>query len=331
MSPSNAHSRLEWIHVPPSESSHRIAEIVSSGLSRPQKSLPCHLFYDKRGSQLFEDICALPEYYLTRSEREILEAHAEEIAAQFGGRPMLAELGSGSSAKTQVLIEAFLRRHGRLRYAPIDISPTILEESALVLLDRYDTLEIIAIAAEYRRGLEKIDRQANRNKLILWLGSSVGNFSRKDAGQFLRGVHGHMSADDRLLVGVDLRKSAAILEPAYDDQAGVTAEFNKNILRRLNRELQANFDVNAFAHRAVYVETEGRVEMHLVSERAQCATIGTSGETFQFEAGETIHTENSYKYSFEEMNELARLSGFHPKKRWTDSADLFGLNLWAPQ
>jgi dimethylhistidine N-methyltransferase len=303
---------------------------VETGLEARAKTLPCRFFYDDDGSQIFEEICRLPEYYLTRAELEILERNCDEIAQSFGSKTSLVELGSGSSTKTRTLIEAFLGHHGRLRYVPVDISRGMLEQSANELLEDYPGLEITAIAAEYRHGLSKISAEDIDRKLILWLGSSIGNFTRVEASHFLSGVRKAMDASDRLLMGVDLRKDRKALELAYDDPAGVTARFNKNILSRVNRELGADFELDEFAHRAIFDEAEGRVEMHLESLRDQTVSISALDMDVEFSEGETIHTENSYKYSPGEIDALAQSANMSVERRWTDGAARFSVNLLAP-
>src|SRR5262249_49708141 len=195
-----------------------------------------------------EAICDLPEYYLTRAEREILATRADELAARFPPGITLVELGSGNASKTRLIIEALLRRQDRLGYVPIDICRTVLEESALELLRDYSNLEVAAVAAEYRQGLEYVRKETSGPKLILWLGSNVGNFDRAEAADFLRSVRAAMNRADRLLMGVDLRKDRSTLEPAYDDSQGVTAQFNLNLLARINRDLGGHFDLEAFRH-----------------------------------------------------------------------------------
>ena len=233
---------------------------VRAGLTAPKKELPCRYLYDAEGSALFEEICALPEYYLTRAEQEILETHAGEILASCPSDAALVELGSGSAKKTRTLIDAALAQRSTLRYMPIDISRSMLEESSRALLADYAAVEITAIAAEYRAGLRWLRRQRD-SKLVLWLGSNVGNFGRTEAARFLRGVRATMAPGDRLLMGVDLRKSRAVLEAAYDDAAGVTARFSLNLLARINRELGGHFDLDAFAHRSRWNERLGRIEI----------------------------------------------------------------------
>lgn len=313
------------------EDVHRaeFARDVQIGLTASPKYLSCHYFYDREGSELFEQICELPEYYLTRAEREILQARAAEIAAQFQQPITLVELGSGSAAKTRLLIEAFLSRQPTLCYLPVDISRSALEESSELLLKEYPTLEIIAIAGEYHIGLRQLRTVATGPKLVLWLGSNIGNLERAEAAQFLQRVRDTMSSSDRVLVGIDLRKDRAVLESAYDDAHGVTARFNLNLLARINRELGAQFDLQAFRHRAVYNDDLGRIEMYLVSTRAQQVFVEGLGLSLSFAAGEAIHTENSYKYSLVEIEALARAAGLRLERQWFDAERRFSENLFA--
>jgi dimethylhistidine N-methyltransferase len=304
---------------------------VRAGLTARKKRLSCRYLYDATGSALFERICELPEYYLTRAELSILQARADAIVADSAPDAALVELGSGSATKTRTLIEAMLRRRDTLRYVPIDISRAILTESARALVADYATLEVHGIAAEYRAGLRLLRRQRAQPKLVLWLGSNVGNFNRADAARFLRGVRATLSDRDRLLMGVDLRKPPAVLEAAYDDAAGVTARFNLNLLARANRELGGDFELDAFAHRARWNERWGRVEMHLVSRRRQRVRIARLDLEIDFADGEGIFTESSYKYSLDEIERLARASGFVVEQHWRDRDRRFSVNLLAPQ
>ena len=303
---------------------------MATGLQQNPKSLPCRYFYDEEGSQLFEAICTLPEYYLTRIERAILQERAAAIASLFCSNIALVELGSGSAAKTRILIEAFLCRQGALRYIPVDISRTILEESSPALLQDFPELEILAIAGEYQDGLEYLKTRSDQPVLILWLGSNVGNFERSEAAAFLRRVRDTMSPQDRLLVGIDLRKDRAVLERAYDDAQGVTARFNLNILAHINRELGGHFDLENFHHRAVYNPEPGRIEMYLVSTNAQSIPIDHLDLEVEFAAGEAIHTENSYKYSRAEIQALASDAGLRLEQQFFDAHQRFSVNLFAP-
>jgi L-histidine N-alpha-methyltransferase len=325
---SSALQRYTLIDTVPEQES--FADAVAAGLARRPRRIPCRFLYDERGSRLFEEICALPEYYLTRAEREILLARADRIAARFDRPIVLAELGSGSSAKTRLVIDACLSRHGRLRYVPVDISRSMLEASSLELLERYESLEIRAIASELRTGLRHVGRETSRPKLILWLGSSVGNLTRDEASAFLGRVRRAMTPDDALLIGIDLRKSRAVLERAYDDAAGVTARFTLNLLERMNRELGARWDASAFQHRAVYHEDEGRVAIEIVSLRRQRIAIEALEIDLELARGETIHAEDSFKYSLAEIDTLASTAGMRVEERWQDRGGRFGLNLFAP-
>jgi dimethylhistidine N-methyltransferase len=299
------------------------AEDVRAGLLAAKKELSCRYFYDDAGSRLFERICELPEYYLPHAEREILERNAPRIAELLAPGAALIELGSGNAAKTTLIIAEILRRQGSLLYIPLDVSRTILEESSARLLASFGTLVIEAIVAEYDRGLGMLRHRASDPKLILWLGSNIGNFDRRGAADFLLRVRRVMSPGDRLLVGIDLRKGRTLVEPAYDDAAGVTAEFNKNILARINRELGADFDLRHFRHRAVYDEVSGRIEMYLVSDRMQWVTVQRLGLSVRFAEGEAIHTEDSYKYGSEEITELAERAGMVIEARYVDSRSRF--------
>ncbi|MDA0334454.1 MAG: L-histidine N(alpha)-methyltransferase [bacterium] len=300
------------------------------GLTAPRKWLPCLYFYDEVGSNLFEQICDLPEYYPTRTERAILEEHADDLVAHVGHAVDLVELGSGSASKTRLVVEALLRRHGQLRFIPVDISRSILEESSLALVEDYAGLEVFAVAGEYHDGLDFLKTEGGPPRLILWLGSNVGNFERADAVHFLQRLHGAMRPGDQLLAGIDLRKDPALLIAAYDDAAGVTAAFNRNILTRINRELKGAFALDQFRHEARWNVAEGRVEMHLVSLTEQSVRIEDLDLLVPFAAGESIHTENSYKYSLSEIQRLAAASGFVTNGQWLDAAQRFSVNLWQP-
>ncbi len=321
--------RYSLIEGEPAEEASFGAE-VDRGLTATEKHIPCRFLYDERGSKLFEEVCETPEYYVTGVEREILEARSDEISDRYPERITLAELGSGNSAKTRLLIEAFLRRHGGLRYLPVDISRSMLEQSSLELLERYRTLEIRAIASEYEAGLHHVRTETDRSKLIAWLGSNVGNLDRAEAEAFVGGIRAAMASDDRLLIGIDLRKDRQVLEQAYDDPAGVTARFSLNLLERINRELGGRFDADAFRHRAEYHEAEGRVEIALESRCTQTVAIDDIGLEVEFAEGESIHIENAYKYSLDEVDGLAAAADMGVDRRWLDPLERFSLNLMAP-
>ncbi len=307
-----------------------LASEVRAGLTAIPKRIPCRFFYDEVGSQIFEEICELPEYYLTRAESEILRDRAEDVARRYSRPILLVELGSGSSTKTRLLIEALLREHGALSYVPVDISPSALEASALQLLDDYKRLEVRAIAGEYQDGLRRIRRDTQRPKLILWLGSSIGNLDRQSTERFVSNLRGGMNLQDRLLLGIDLRKDREVLESAYDDSSGVTARFNRNLLERINRELGGQFDSETFDFHAAYDEVGGRVVSHLRSRREQTVRIEDLDLDVEFAASETIHTENAFKYSPTEIDALARCTGFALEEHWLDAQNRYSVNLFAP-
>jgi dimethylhistidine N-methyltransferase len=323
-------ARFSLVELDTDQHLESLASEARAGLTATPKRIPCRFFYDEVGSQIFEEICELPEYYLTRAESEILRDRAEDVARRFPLPISLVELGSGSSTKTRLLIEALLREHGSLSYIPVDISPSVLEASALQLLDDYKRLEIRAIAGEYQDGLRRIRCDTQRPKLILWLGSSIGNLDRPSAEKFVSNLRGGMNLEDRLLLGIDLRKDRDVLESAYDDSSGVTARFNQNLLARINRELGGQFDPETFDFQATYDEVGGKVVSHLRSRRDQTVRIEDLGLDVEFAAGETIHTENSFKYSWAEIDALARCTGFAVEEHWLDAKNRYSVNLFAP-
>ncbi|HSO73750.1 MAG TPA: L-histidine N(alpha)-methyltransferase [Blastocatellia bacterium] len=306
------------------------AEDVRGGLTAAQKSLSPKYFYDDLGSQLFEAICHLPEYYLTRAEREILRNNASEIVASVSGPVRLVELGSGSAEKTRYLIEALLNRQGSLHYLPVDISSASLERSSLELLQIYPRLSITAYAADYFTALQSLVAAAKGERTVaLFLGSNIGNFDPGGSRELLNEVRRVLRPGDALLVGADLKKAPEVLIQAYDDALGVTAAFNLNLLVRMNRELEADFDVKKFDHRARYNKDRGCMEIHVVSREAQTVNIRALDLKVGFEEGETIHTENSYKFDVEQLAEMARATGFALEKTWLDVAGRFSFNLFA--
>ncbi len=309
---------------------NNFSDDVKKGLTSELKYLPFVYFYDHIGSQLFEKICELPEYYLTRTETDILEANANDIVSKFTEKTVLVELGSGSSVKTRILIEAFLERQSLAHYTPIDVSHQMLEESSCSLLEKYPGLEINAIVARYNEGIDQLNIQTDQQNLITWLGSSIGNFDRSEVTTLLQHIQGIMLPNDRLLIGIDLQKEKTILENAYNDAQGVTAAFNLNLLTHVNRELGANFNLEDFEHQAVYNEEIGRIEMYLVSNIDQKIILSKLDLEISFKANETIHTENSFKYSLDGIEMLAEENGLYVEQQWFDSERLFSLNLFAP-
>lgn len=314
----NTLAKLRLHDLAPEQEDFRTA--VLEGLAKPHKNLPCKFFYDAAGSALFDRICELPEYYPTRTEVGILTTAAPEIAALAGRGGVLVEYGSGSSLKTRLLLDALAPD----LYMPIDISRQHMLDACHALAGDYPTLHLMAVCADYTRPfvLPRVARGGQR-RLAFFPGSSIGNFAPLEALRFLKNVAQQLASGDGLLIGVDLKKDPAILNAAYNDADGVTAAFNLNLLARCNRELEADFDLGAFAHRAFYNAAVGRIEMHLESLHAQTAQV--TGRTFAFAAGETIHTENSYKYRPDEFRHLATQAGFEPLHAWTDAGDLFGV------
>ena len=295
---------------------------VLAGFSTPQKTLPCKFLYDERGSDLFEQICDLEEYYPTRTEIGILREHMSTIAEALGPRCLVVEYGSGSGRKTQILLEHLIDPVG---YVPIDISRDALEASAAMLRARFPTLEVLPVCADYHRDFEipEASRVAER-RCVFFPGSTIGNFDPDAAVDFLRRMREVAGEQGVVLIGVDLKKERAVLEAAYDDREGVTAEFNLNLLRRLREELGLEIP-DAFQHRALYNESEGRVEMHLVCDRD--FELRAGGRRFAFRAGETIHTENSYKFDLDGFAELARKADLSVREVWTDPAARFSVQL----
>ena len=293
---------------------------VLNGLQQSQKKLPSKYFYDEKGSELFEQITYLDEYYLTEAEKEILESNISEITEMAGPEAMLVELGSGSSRKTRLLLD---RLSSLAAYVPVDISEEYLLKVVSRLRREYPRISIIPVFADYTSSFElpQIDG-FNGQQLVFFPGSTVGNFHPSNARSFLENIASTTEAHSSLLIGVDLKKDPAILEAAYNDSKGITAQFNKNMLRRLNRELGADFNIEGFSHRAFYDEDEGRIEMHLVSEDRQLVHI--DGSEIAFDKGESIHTENSYKYSLQEFEELVS-EWFSVERIWTDENDYFSL------
>lgn len=300
-----------------------LREEVLSGLRRSLKSLPPKLFYDQTGSELFERITSLPEYYPTRAEIAILKAYGAEIARLAGDDCILIEYGSGASRKIRILLNAL---GGRCRYVAIDISKQQLIESTAQLAAEYPGIEAFAVCADYTRpfALPAEALAAAGRRIVFYPGSTIGNFTPAEAKEFLTNTARQVGPQGRLLIGVDLKKDPAKLNAAYNDSQGVTAQFNRNLLSHINREVGADFEVSSFRHRAFYDERAGRIEMHLVSRRDQTVTV--AGEAIHFDEGESIHTEDSYKYSIEEFRQLARESGFRPQKVWTDAAGLFSVH-----
>ena len=294
-------------------------EVLQGLASRPRRIAP-KFFYDERGSRLFDAICALPEYYPTRTEMGILESCADDVARMAGPDSSLIELGSGASKKIRLLLEAIRPR----RYLGIDISREFLRQSVEHLAHDYPWIEVLAVCADFMQDFELPGGAGEGKKLAFFPGSTIGNFEPHDALAFLQRVRRLVQPDGALLIGVDLKKNPQLLHAAYNDSAGITAQFNLNLLLRLRDELGAELDPQGFRHRAFYNTARGRIEMHLVSRRAQ--DIRLLGRRFHFEPEESIHTENSYKYTLEEFHALARSAGLRPRQVWLDSARLFSVH-----
>ncbi|KAB7647537.1 L-histidine N(alpha)-methyltransferase [Polymorphobacter fuscus] len=302
------------------------AAAVRAGLAQPQKVIPARFFYDRLGSELFEAITDLPEYYPTRTEVGLLAGHAADIAAAVGPGRAVIEFGSGSSVKTPLLLRAI----APATYVPVDISAEFLALSAAALSADFPGLPVLPVAADFTRPFQLPARAAAAARLGFFPGSTLGNLAPGAAVDLLRSFAATLGSESWLLIGLDLApgasKSAATLEAAYDDAQGVTAAFNLNLLHRINRELDGDMPVDAFAHRAVWNAGLGRIEMHLVATRD--LAFEAAGERFAMTAGAHIHTENSYKWTADEARLLARASGWTPDQLWTDADGLFSLHLW---
>ncbi len=311
---------------------NRFALEVSAGLTKSgQKELPSKYLYDSVGSALFEVICALPEYGLTRAEERILHQHAREIVDQLPRPIVVAELGSGSGRKTRLLLEA-LSRWQSTWYHPIEISPSALAVLRRELRD-INSISMVGFEREYLDGLREVAarRVAGEHLLVLFLGSTIGNFDGAAGSDFLHDLRQILLPGDSLLLGTDMLKPVQTLISAYDDPIGVTAAFNLNLLARINRELGADFDLSQFAHVAIFNEATYSVEMHLRSRSRQKVSLPEASITVQFEKDETIWTESSHKYSHDELVSLAHHSGFHRQAQWMDPSWGFAENLWVAE
>jgi len=319
---------LQRILPPVDEAQHRFAYDVHQGLAKnDQKEIPSTYLYDAVGSALFEAITHLPEYGLTRADERILRNHSVEIAARLPVSTTVAELGSGSGKKTRYLLEALANQRGLL-YFPIDVSATAL---AACKRELSSAASVVPLEHGYFQGLQIAAnrRRPGESLLVLFLGSTIGNFDRAGAREeFLRTVASILSPGDALLLGTDLLKPEVQLLLAYDDPAGVTAAFNRNLLARINRELEADFDLSQFVHEARYNRRQQRIEMHLRSLDRQSVFVGATGSTFHFERGETIWTESSHKFDLDSLPKLAQATGFQHAESWVDFEWPFAENLW---
>ncbi len=296
---------------------------VGTGLRQPQKTIPPKFFYDVRGSQLFDAICETPEYYPTRTESAILQQRAGTIAGLVGAGVQLIEIGSGNSQKVRLLLDALKPAS----YMPLDISREHLAQAADAMARDYPWLDVHAVCVDYMQQTFALLPRSALRKLAFFPGSTIGNFEPYEALAFLRRLRRLVAPGGAVLIGVDLKKDVAILNRAYNDASGVTARFNLNLLARINRELGADFDLEHFEHDAFYNEAMGRIEMHLVSTRMQ--NVCVAGERYSFERGETVHTENSYKYSVAQFQVMGEAAGFNEVRTWTDADRLFSLHYLA--
>jgi L-histidine Nalpha-methyltransferase len=299
---------------------------VFEGLTKTPKSLPPRLFYDAAGSALFEEITRLPEYYLTRTESALLQKYAGDIAERVGANVNVIELGAGTAAKTGTILKALSQRQLRVDYYPVDISSSALQVAVKSLNGSYPQVRVHPVATNYIADSQFLESVSGR-KLVLYLGSSIGNFEPDEALDLLTRMRAHMDEGDYLLLGTDLVKDTTVLLPAYDDAQGVTARFNKNVLARINRELGGNFDLDLFRHVALWNPDNSRIEMHLESILDQTVKIKLIGLEVPFAKGERIHTENSYKYTLPSVRKTLLDTGFEIESTWTDAKDWFGTHL----
>ena len=322
------HERLKYYLTPSDHNYEAFSNIVEIGLtSKPKFLLPQYL-YDEKGSKLFELITEQPEYYVTNVEISILESSVNEIA-DMHNEGILVELGSGNSRKTKVILNALFTRRDSLRYFPIDISHKILEESSEALLKEYQNLSITGVVAEYNKGITLIKKDTPSRKLVVLLGSSLGNFNPAEAKKFVKMISDNIQDGDMFLIGLDMHKDSNILNAAYNDSRGITAQFNLNILERINLELNGNFNSEKFEHHAFYNESKRRVEMHLVSKVEQEVNIRGIKEIIKFKKDESIHTENSYKFTSEQIENMIKES-FQIVKIWTDKKKWYSVILMTP-
>ena len=299
---------------------------IIDGLNQTLKTLPPRYFYDGKGSQLFEQICELPEYYPTRTEASILKKYATDIA-EVTGKVKLIELGSGSSTKTRLLLDVYQALEYPLSYVPIDVSGSILKDSAYSLLRDYSSLNINGLIGTYEQALSQLKSSTQEPKLIIFLGSTIGNFSHLECDRFINLVTSSLAIGDYFLLGIDLQKPTEILEAAYNDSQGVTADFNLNMLCHLNKRFQGNFELNLFQHQAVYNEVNCQIEMYLTSQESHQATLKDLNLVVDFQQGENILTEISRKFNISQMQTYLHSQGLELIQSYTDEQKWFGLLL----
>ena len=301
------------------------ARDVAEGLSQEPKSLPSRYFYDAAGSKLFQDIMALPEYYLTRCEFQVLTENREEMVRQFAANGFfhLIDLGAGDALKTKILLRELNEQKSTFDYVPVDISGDAMRQLSKSLHQDMPSVDVQAVVGEYFPALEWLQENKSERKVVLFLGSNIGNFKADESKHFLQRICSNLSPGDKLLMGIDLRKDPDTILSAYNDASGVTAEFNLNLLRRINRELGGEFDVDQFRHYPIYNPHEGVMRSFLVSKKEQDVYIHATGQTIHFDAWEAIHTENSHKYSLQQVSELGEACGFTVESVFQDEACRF--------
>ena len=319
-------SRLRYFKPEPANSNKTFAEEISRSLNQKEKSINPKFFYDIKGSELFDDICELPEYYLTRTETNLLKTIGSELEKFVTEDMRLVELGSGSAVKTRLLLDVLTNIQNKTEYFPIDISD-ILQESSQKLLEGYENLSITGVIDTYEGGLEFVEKYDNKPNLIAFLGSSYGNFTPELGFAFLQKISSIMKNNDLFFIGLDLIKDKVVLENAYDDSKGITANFNLNVLSRINDELNANFVLSQFAHHSLYNEKEQRIEMYLRSLEDQKVEIKKADLQLDIEKNELIHTEHSHKYSISQIENIMYKAGFKVEKIWQDTNKPYALFL----
>ena len=318
--------RLSYYEPSGNKSQKTFAQELSHSIRQKQKSINPKFFYDQKGSQLFEKICVLPEYYLTRTEISILKQIDGKLQSYLDGNFRLVELGSGSSQKTRLLIDMLTRLQKHVEYFPIDISK-ILKTSSAALQSDYKKLHITGIIDNYENGLEFMKNYDDMKNLIVFLGSSFGNFDPENGIRFLQKINSSMKKDDLFLVGLDLVKDKNVLRKAYNDSQGITAQFNLNVLSRINSELGGNFDTSKLAHHVVYNENQNKVEIYLRSLAKQTVEIPSADLILEIDEGELIHTENSYKYTISQIKQMFTMTGYQIKAMWNDDNRYYCLVL----
>jgi len=319
-------SKLQYFKPNSTKLEKSFADEISFSLNQHSKFISPKFFYDKKGSELFEKICELPEYYPTKTEINILKKLKGELPLYLDGSFRLVELGSGSSVKTRLILDILNQVQDKIEYFPIDISEILTESSALLQRDYHD-LHITGIIDTYEGGLEFLKNYDGKKNLIIFLGSSFGNFTSDEGKEFLEKINSTMKDDDLFLIGLDLVKNKIILENAYNDSQGVTAQFNLNVLSRINDELDADFNLNNFTHCAIYNENDQRIEMYLKSLVNQSVIISKANISLTLKKNELIHTEHSHKYKLSQIRELMHQTGFNIKNTWLDENNQFALTL----